>query len=323
MIVNDEDPPTETPQQRTFSLRLPPPLLLSSRTHPPRHITLPTPTMSSLPSLTPPTNASPPPPSFPSLPSLADLTLHSPSSHIIGTPFATNSIRFEYPFPESSTDSPGSGSVSASPPSMHLTSSYMASSSSSSASSPNSTAGPLSISIAPGGSYPHRLPLQLVTSESSSSSESSGSSESSTSSDGACSGSETSSEASTPAVPPSVGHTHGHASHTRPHSQSHSRPQHPYHTPSRPQSQSQSNPNSYQKLTLKPSSTNNPPVPPSLAKKRPHARWTLGISLARRRSGAGHGEKDKDRVGGRESVPGTPGEENENVLDTGVAVGKQ
>lgn len=34
---------------------------------------------------------------------LSDLTLHSPSSRIVGTPFATSSARFEYPFPEGPT----------------------------------------------------------------------------------------------------------------------------------------------------------------------------------------------------------------------------
>ncbi|KAF9532663.1 hypothetical protein CPB83DRAFT_633411 [Crepidotus variabilis] len=43
---------------------------------------------------------------------LGDITLHSPSSQIIGTPFATNSTRFEYPFPEPGSDpSSSSGST--------------------------------------------------------------------------------------------------------------------------------------------------------------------------------------------------------------------
>ncbi|KAF8150918.1 hypothetical protein B0H34DRAFT_801826 [Crassisporium funariophilum] len=48
------------------------------------------------------------------LANLADLSLHSPSSAIIGTPFATNMTRFEYPFPDT-TSSPSSSSGS--PPS--------------------------------------------------------------------------------------------------------------------------------------------------------------------------------------------------------------
>ncbi|KAJ3511969.1 hypothetical protein NLJ89_g3797 [Agrocybe chaxingu] len=51
---------------------------------------------------------------MPTLTNLAELTLHSPSSQIVGTPFATNSTRFEYPFPDSSSNP---SSVSGSPPS--------------------------------------------------------------------------------------------------------------------------------------------------------------------------------------------------------------
>ncbi|KAF8960007.1 hypothetical protein BDZ97DRAFT_1760979 [Flammula alnicola] len=79
----------------------------------------------SLPSPTPPPHPSPPisaPPlsklTMPPLADLSDLILHSPSSQIVGTPFATNSTRFEYPFPDASTTTPSSsgGSVSGSPP---------------------------------------------------------------------------------------------------------------------------------------------------------------------------------------------------------------
>ena len=43
---------------------------------------------------------------------LADLPLHSPSSQIVGTPFANDDTRFEYPFPDTNQTS-GSGSSSA------------------------------------------------------------------------------------------------------------------------------------------------------------------------------------------------------------------
>ncbi|KDR78747.1 hypothetical protein GALMADRAFT_1267206 [Galerina marginata CBS 339.88] len=50
---------------------------------------------------------------MPALVDLTELTLHSPSSQIIGTPFATNSTRFEYPFPDTSSPSnPATGSNS-------------------------------------------------------------------------------------------------------------------------------------------------------------------------------------------------------------------
>ncbi|KAK7044057.1 hypothetical protein VNI00_007772 [Paramarasmius palmivorus] len=39
---------------------------------------------------------------LPPMPSPSDIVLHSPSSQIIGTPFATDTPKFEYPFPESS-----------------------------------------------------------------------------------------------------------------------------------------------------------------------------------------------------------------------------
>ncbi|KAJ6591662.1 hypothetical protein DFH09DRAFT_1137622 [Mycena vulgaris] len=43
---------------------------------------------------------------MPPLTNLADLTLHSPSSMIVGTPFSdANSTRFEYPFPDKSATS--------------------------------------------------------------------------------------------------------------------------------------------------------------------------------------------------------------------------
>lgn len=43
-----------------------------------------------------------------------ELTLHSPS-HIVGTPFATSSTRFEYPFPDSTAASPLNYSPASSP----------------------------------------------------------------------------------------------------------------------------------------------------------------------------------------------------------------
>ncbi|KAJ7672676.1 hypothetical protein B0H17DRAFT_182182 [Mycena rosella] len=44
---------------------------------------------------------------MPFLPNLAELTLHSPSSMIVGTPFSdANSTRFEYPFPDKASSSP-------------------------------------------------------------------------------------------------------------------------------------------------------------------------------------------------------------------------
>ncbi|KAL0945397.1 hypothetical protein HGRIS_000891 [Hohenbuehelia grisea] len=56
-----------------------------------------------------------PSPTMPRVVSLSDLDLHSPSQ-IIGTPFAVNSSRFEYPFPEtSSPSSQSSSSFSQSP----------------------------------------------------------------------------------------------------------------------------------------------------------------------------------------------------------------
>ncbi|KAF8348805.1 hypothetical protein F5887DRAFT_1070965 [Amanita rubescens] len=45
---------------------------------------------------------------------LTSLALHSPS-HIVGTPFATSSTRFEYPFPDSTTASPLTCSPASSP----------------------------------------------------------------------------------------------------------------------------------------------------------------------------------------------------------------
>lgn len=47
---------------------------------------------------------------------LSDLTLHSPSSHIVGTPFATSSARFEYPFPEGPTTTEPHQATSLTPP---------------------------------------------------------------------------------------------------------------------------------------------------------------------------------------------------------------
>jgi hypothetical protein len=59
---------------------------------------------------------SPKSPNFVAMPGLSDLTdliLHSPSSQIVGTPFATDSTRFEYPFPDTAAAEP---SASPSPP---------------------------------------------------------------------------------------------------------------------------------------------------------------------------------------------------------------
>ncbi|KAF9266385.1 hypothetical protein L218DRAFT_65181 [Marasmius fiardii PR-910] len=39
------------------------------------------------------------------MPSPSELPLHSPSDQIVGTPFSVNSPKFEYPFPDSSTNS--------------------------------------------------------------------------------------------------------------------------------------------------------------------------------------------------------------------------
>ncbi|KAJ7115874.1 hypothetical protein C8R44DRAFT_216293 [Mycena epipterygia] len=72
---------------------------------------------------------------MPHLGNLADLTLHSPSSMIVGTPFSdSNSTRFEYPFPDkaSSSSSPELPSNS-SPPLNSPTFSSLSSSPSSSA----------------------------------------------------------------------------------------------------------------------------------------------------------------------------------------------
>ncbi|KAJ7449629.1 hypothetical protein FB451DRAFT_1410853 [Mycena latifolia] len=65
-----------------------------------------------------PTTPITPATTMPLLTNLADLTLHSPSSMIVGTPFSdANSTRFEYPFPDkSSTLSSPELSSSNSPP---------------------------------------------------------------------------------------------------------------------------------------------------------------------------------------------------------------
>ncbi|KIM39369.1 hypothetical protein M413DRAFT_198074 [Hebeloma cylindrosporum] len=53
----------------------------------------------------PPSNKIP----MPELADLSDLSLHSPSSQIVGTPFATDSTtKFEYPFPDAPASSSGS-----------------------------------------------------------------------------------------------------------------------------------------------------------------------------------------------------------------------
>ncbi|KAJ7634093.1 hypothetical protein DFH06DRAFT_1139547 [Mycena polygramma] len=56
--------------------------------------------------VTPP--KTPPPPSIPlpMLTNLSDLTLNSPSSMIVGTPFSDSNTRFEYPFPDNVTSDP-------------------------------------------------------------------------------------------------------------------------------------------------------------------------------------------------------------------------
>ncbi|KAJ7043457.1 hypothetical protein C8F04DRAFT_1072141 [Mycena alexandri] len=79
----------------------------------------------------------PPPITTPlSMPNLADLSLHSPSSMIVGTPFSDiNSTRFEYPFPDktSTFGSPELAGPSSSPPQHSPTFSSLSSSPSPSA----------------------------------------------------------------------------------------------------------------------------------------------------------------------------------------------
>ncbi|KAF5326745.1 hypothetical protein D9619_004683 [Psilocybe cf. subviscida] len=67
-----------------------------------------------------PSSTSPTPLMMPGLADLTDLTLHSPSSQIVGTPFATDSTRFEYPFPETAARDPSAS------PSPMLNSAFMA-----------------------------------------------------------------------------------------------------------------------------------------------------------------------------------------------------
>ena len=45
---------------------------------------------------------------MPELADLSGISLHSPSSQIVGTPFATDSTKFEYPFPDTSPSAPTS-----------------------------------------------------------------------------------------------------------------------------------------------------------------------------------------------------------------------
>ncbi|KAF9457855.1 hypothetical protein BDZ94DRAFT_1272109 [Collybia nuda] len=73
---------------------------------------------------------------------LTDLTLHSPSSQIVGTPFATNSTRFEYPFPvgSSATETHQANSLTSSPSFPSLVSGSTFPGTSSSSSSPQSLA---------------------------------------------------------------------------------------------------------------------------------------------------------------------------------------
>jgi hypothetical protein len=68
------------------------------------------------------------------MPNLADLTLHSPSSMIVGTPFSDiHSTRFEYPFPGDKTSTSSSPEVSShTPPQTSPTFSSLSSSPSSS-----------------------------------------------------------------------------------------------------------------------------------------------------------------------------------------------
>ncbi|ESK95908.1 hypothetical protein Moror_12316 [Moniliophthora roreri MCA 2997] len=57
------------------------------------------------------------------MPTPSDIALHSPSANIIGTPFATNTPRFEYPFPDSAFSNesiPSSTSVTSSTSSSSL-----------------------------------------------------------------------------------------------------------------------------------------------------------------------------------------------------------
>ncbi|KAJ6518710.1 hypothetical protein C8R45DRAFT_949011 [Mycena sanguinolenta] len=75
------------------------------------------------------------PPTTPlSMPNLADLTLHSPSSMIVGTPFSdAHSTRFEYPFPAEKASSSSSPELpSHTPPQISPTFSSLSSSPSSS-----------------------------------------------------------------------------------------------------------------------------------------------------------------------------------------------
>ncbi|PPQ68677.1 hypothetical protein CVT26_002959 [Gymnopilus dilepis] len=48
-------------------------------------------------------------PNMPPMVDLSDLILHSPSSQIVGTPFATNTTKFEYPFPTTPSAGAGTG----------------------------------------------------------------------------------------------------------------------------------------------------------------------------------------------------------------------
>ncbi|KAJ6581408.1 hypothetical protein B0H19DRAFT_1115053 [Mycena capillaripes] len=80
------------------------------------------------------TPAPPPKRSMPMLTNLADLTLNSPSSMIVGTPFSDNNTRFEYPFPDNKTSTSNSPEMSSkTPPQNSPTFSSLSSSPSSSA----------------------------------------------------------------------------------------------------------------------------------------------------------------------------------------------
>ncbi|KAJ7155496.1 hypothetical protein C8R43DRAFT_1000124 [Mycena crocata] len=71
---------------------------------------------------------------MPLLTNLADLTLHSPSSMIVGTPFSdANSTRFEYPFPDKLSTSSSPDTSNNSPPQASPTFSSISPSPSSSA----------------------------------------------------------------------------------------------------------------------------------------------------------------------------------------------
>ncbi|KAF9554757.1 hypothetical protein CPC08DRAFT_163573 [Agrocybe pediades] len=174
---------------------------------------------------------------MPNLVDLTDLTLHSPSSQIVGTPFAitTNTTRFEYPFP----DTAASGSQQHSHHPHHH-----AASSSAENSPPGAWAVPPSLStfsLGLGGSYPSFLPPPPPVT-------------SSTSTTSFSSNSGSASQSASPVYGSSM----------------------PDLAPHPPSSSS-----TYNSTNLKLNKRPDPPIPPSLAKKR--NKWSLNL-LGRRRS---------------------------------------